>query len=99
MDGLLARDCSKLPCSEGNGASCTPSSPVCDEGYECVESKGQSGYLCCQRVIEQAHYIVTPRARTFTKSFFSTTTPSPPPTTIAPMSVTSEVLVFPPPLI
>ncbi|KJH47291.1 hypothetical protein DICVIV_06647 [Dictyocaulus viviparus] len=113
MDGLLARDCSNVPCSVGfecsltpfgdrvccslaecsngqraravcaggcrndeiceviqqqrwccpivktitrkcpdnrvsNGAICSPSSPICDDGYECEESFDQEGYLCCQ---------------------------------------------------
>ncbi|XGW25968.1 hypothetical protein V3C99_006964, partial [Haemonchus contortus] len=159
MDGLLARDCSKLPCSEGyecsltpkgnrvccsfaecpngqraraicaegcsidetceniygqrwccpivrerqcpdnrlsNGADCSLTSPMCTDGYECMESDDQTGHLCCEIEDEPVRSTVTVRAKTFTKSPVVVTFAPPDAVTIAALPATSSLVVFPP---
>ncbi|RCN39688.1 hypothetical protein ANCCAN_14387, partial [Ancylostoma caninum] len=68
------------------GAECSPSSPTCDEGFECRESEGGGGYLCCQ-IPEQKNTLAgLIKARTFLKRPAPRTVP----TTTPPVPITSE---------
>ncbi|RCN42699.1 hypothetical protein ANCCAN_11339 [Ancylostoma caninum] len=59
---------------------------MCDDGFECRESEGGGGYLCCQIPGQKNTLAGLVKARTFLKR----PTPRTVPTTIPPVPITSE---------